>query len=133
MADSQGFARDEVDPRKRLSPAAARNKQPILEALLQHLPSAPPRSIDVLELAAGTGEHAAHLAAGLPQVRSWQPTEYPGHAGPTFGQQELDDIFESIVAHTECNPVIKPPVSVDAAAKVRQSTPLLHLLPSSGV
>lgn len=119
MTDRQGFARDEHDPRKRLSPAAARNKQPILEVLQRYLPQAPPKSIDVLELAAGTGEHAAHLAVGLPQVRSWQPTEYPGHAGPTFEQQELDDIFDSIVAHTLSNPIIKPPVMVDAASKVR--------------
>ena len=119
MADSQGFARDEADPRKRLSPAAARNRQPILEVLQRHLPQASPRSIDVLELGAGTGEHAAYLAAGLPQVRSWQPTEYSGHAGPTFETQQLSDIFESIVAHTESNPVIKPPVAVDATSRVR--------------
>ena len=128
MADSQGFARDEADPRKRMSPAVARNKQPILDVLQQYLPQAPPRSIDVLELAAGTGEHAAYLAAGLPQVRSWQPTEYTGHAGPLFEKQNLDDIFESIVAHTEANPIIKRPVSLDAASKVwyRESSVRLH-------
>jgi hypothetical protein len=47
------------------SPAADRNKQPILEALQRVLP---PRGL-ALEIAAGTGQHTAWFAAGLPGWR----------------------------------------------------------------
>lgn len=54
----------------RTSPAALRNREPILEVLRAHLPA----SGMVLEVAAGTGEHAAFFAAGLPAL-TWQPTD----------------------------------------------------------
>lgn len=44
------------------SPAAERNKQPILEALQAQLPL----SGRALEIASGSGQHIAHFAAGLP-------------------------------------------------------------------
>lgn len=52
------------------SPAAERNKDPILAELLQRLPA----SGHALEVAAGTGQHAAHFAAALPGWQ-WLPTE----------------------------------------------------------
>lgn len=52
------------------SPAAERNQQPILEVLRVVLPS----QGRALEIAAGTGQHAVHFAAGLP-AWSWQPTD----------------------------------------------------------
>ncbi|WP_412507795.1 DUF938 domain-containing protein [Roseovarius sp. SYSU LYC5161] len=52
------------------APAAERNAAPILELLRLH---APERG-RALELAAGTGQHAAHFAAALPGL-DWQPTE----------------------------------------------------------
>jgi SAM-dependent methyltransferase len=52
------------------SPAADRNKQPILEVLREILPE---RGV-ALEIAAGTGQHTAWFAAGLPGW-SWQPTD----------------------------------------------------------
>jgi hypothetical protein len=54
----------------RISPATARNRQPILEVL-------GPRLADrarVLEIASGAGEHAVFLAGALPGV-SWQPSD----------------------------------------------------------
>lgn len=55
------------------SAAADRNKQPILERLLELLPP----SGTALEIAAGTGQHAAWFAAGLPGW-TWQPTDATG-------------------------------------------------------
>lgn len=55
---------------KRSSPAALRNRDPILAVLQEWLPS----SGRVLEIAAGTGEHAVHFAAAFPQLE-WQPTD----------------------------------------------------------
>ena len=52
------------------APAAARNLEPILAALLPRLP----RAGDVLELASGTGQHVAALAAHRPDLR-FHPTD----------------------------------------------------------
>jgi len=57
-------------PERRHSPAAERNRGPILAELLRLLP----REGLALEIASGTGQHAAHFAAGLPAWR-WQPSD----------------------------------------------------------
>ena len=53
------------------SEACERNKGPILEVLQRRLGPQPGL---VLEVGAGTGQHAVHFARSLPQL-SWQPTE----------------------------------------------------------
>jgi SAM-dependent methyltransferase len=55
---------------KGFAPAADRNQQPILQVLREVLPE----SGLVLEVASGTGQHAAFFAEQLPRLR-WQPTE----------------------------------------------------------
>jgi SAM-dependent methyltransferase len=57
------------------SPAADRNRQPILEQLLGLLPDRG----HLLEIAAGTGQHAQHMAPALPGW-IWQPTEHTTEA-----------------------------------------------------
>jgi len=52
------------------SPAAERNKDPILTVLETVLPA----EGSVLEIASGTGQHVCFFAAELPGLR-WQPTE----------------------------------------------------------
>lgn len=52
------------------SPAAERNRGPILAQLRRVLP---PQGL-ALEIASGTGQHAAHFASGLPGWL-WQPTD----------------------------------------------------------
>lgn len=54
----------------RHSPAAERNRGPILAQLLQRLPA----QGTALEIAAGSGQHAAHFAPALPGWR-WWPTD----------------------------------------------------------
>jgi SAM-dependent methyltransferase len=57
------------DPRQ-YRPHVARNRYPILEVLRRVLP---PKGL-VLEVACGSGEHAAYFAAKLPTL-AWQPTD----------------------------------------------------------
>ena len=61
------------------SPSAERNKQPILNVLHQVLPA----SGTALEIASGTGQHAAWFAAALP-LWNWQPTEANTDALPAI-------------------------------------------------
>lgn len=81
------------------APATLRNRGPILDALRPRLP---PRGL-VLEVASGTGEHAAHLAAALPHL-AFQPTDPdPAHRA-------------SIAAWTGESPNVRPPLALDASA-----------------
>jgi len=61
------------------SPAAERNKAPILERLQALLPA----QGSALEIASGTGQHAVWFAAGLPGWR-WQPTDFEAQALPAI-------------------------------------------------
>jgi len=54
----------------RISPAASRNVEPILRVLRAHLPASGP----VLEIASGTGQHAAAFASALPDI-DWTPSD----------------------------------------------------------
>ena len=87
------------------SPAADRNKQPILEVLRQTLPERG----HALEIASGTGQHVAWFAAHLPHW-TWQPSDTEPGALP------------GIAAHTAHGGLttIRPPVLLDV-----MSTPWL--------
>lgn len=55
------------------SPAAERNRGPILDVLRELLT----REGDVIEVGCGTGQHAVHFARALPHL-TWHPTNGPG-------------------------------------------------------
>jgi hypothetical protein len=63
------------------SPSAERNKQPILHLLQEMLP----RAGHALEIASGTGQHAACFTAALPKWR-WQTSEHDAAALPGIAQ-----------------------------------------------
>lgn len=83
-----------------IAAAAERNKTPLLEVLSRYL--APLPGGTVLEMASGTGQHAAHLAAALPQL-TWQPSE------------TATELLDSIAAWTDELPNVQPPLLLDAA------------------
>lgn len=64
------------------SPAADRNKQPILELLRELLP---PRG-HALEVASGTGQHVTWFAAALPHW-NWQPSDAFASSLPAITRQ----------------------------------------------
>lgn len=59
---------------KPFSPASARNREPILEVLQRHFAD----RRNVLEIGAGTGQHAVHFAAAMPWLR-WQASDHVDH------------------------------------------------------
>ena len=61
---------DNPDPLRRIAPAATRNRDVIRDVLVRVLP----KSGIVLEIASGTGQHAVHIAAALPEI-TWQPSD----------------------------------------------------------
>ena len=70
MADERRFYEGEMAGARRSAPAALRNREPIAEVLAAWLPS----SGLVLEVASGTGEHAAFFAERFPAL-DWQPSD----------------------------------------------------------
>jgi SAM-dependent methyltransferase len=91
----------ETVDRRLTAPAVARNRDPILAVLRRILP---PDGL-VLEVASGTGEHAAYFAAALPQLL-WQPSDPDAVARA------------SIAAHGTAARLanLLPPLDLDAAA-----------------
>lgn len=90
------------------SPSVARNRDPILAVLRRVLP----KDGFVLEIASGTGEHAVHFAAALPQL-TWQPTDQDEQA------------LSSVTAYRSRSglPNLLPPLVLDAAGV---DWPVLH-------
>ena len=78
------------------SPAAERNKEPVLEVLTRVLPE----TCRVLEVASGTGQHAQHFARARPGWQ-WQPTDADALSLP------------GIAARCSVLPNVAPPLHLD--------------------
>lgn len=80
------------------SPAAERNRQPILAVLQDVLPE----RARVLEVASGSGEHGVHCATAMPGWE-WQPSDPNPHAR---------DSIAAWREHSEL-PNLLPPLALD--------------------
>lgn len=93
------------DPRRH-SPAAERNRAPILAVLQRLLPA----QAQVLEIASGSGQHAAYFAAAMPGWR-WHPSD----ADPAA--------LASIRAWCAEVANVEPPLELDVTAPVWPGLP----------
>lgn len=86
-------------------PSAERNKIYILDVLKKHFDSSRPG--DVLEIASGTGQHAAYFAKAFPNL-VFHPSEFE------------DALFKSIQAYADDLPKknVKPPALINVTADV---------------
>ena len=83
------------------SPAVERNCRPILDVLRQVLP---PAGL-VLEIASGSGQHAAFFAPHFPAL-TWQPSDADANARVSIGAWAKTTGAENL----------RPPLDLDAAA-----------------
>ncbi|MNK79112.1 hypothetical protein D3C87_987710 [compost metagenome] len=83
------------------SPAADRNKQPILDALTRILDERG----TALEIASGTGQHAAWFAAAMPSW-TWQPTDADARSIPAIASR----------VEQAALPNLRPPLLLDVMA-----------------
>jgi SAM-dependent methyltransferase len=86
---------------RRSAPSAERNAAPILAELSRHAPA----KGRLLELASGTGQHAAQFAAALPGL-TWQPTD----ANPAMLASIAAWVAEARL------PNLRAPLALDAAS-----------------
>jgi hypothetical protein len=101
MSDERRFYEAAVSGAQRSAPAALRNREPIAEVLAGWLPD---RGV-VLEVASGSGEHAAYFAGRFPRL-DWQPSDLHPEA------------LASIAAWREAAalPNLRVPFVIDAAS-----------------
>lgn len=102
-------------------PATSRNREPLLAALRAELP---PRA-RVLEVACGSGQHAAYFAAAEPGW-SWQPTSMEAHERTSADAwcAERDNVASAL-----CLDVLQPwPVAARSVDAVFCAN-MLHIAP----
>ena len=88
---------------RRQAPAAARNRQPILDVLRPRLPA---QGL-VLEVASGSGEHVIHFAEALPDL-VFQPSDPSPEA-----RASIDDWVQMLALGN-----VRPALPLDAAGNV---------------
>ena len=113
-----------TDPVRRFSPAAERNRQPILAVLQQVLPA----SGRVLEIASGSGQHVSWFAPRLPGW-TWQPTDFDADALPSiraWSVEHADDSFVRSPADGETAAVNRAERRLHVTHEVKNRTQYLH-------
>lgn len=102
MGDERRFYEAPASGPRRSAPAALRNREPIAGVLAEWLP---PRGV-VLEIASGTGEHAAFFAERFPNL-DWQPSDIHPDALASIGAWREQAAL----------PNLRRPISLNAASE----------------
>jgi SAM-dependent methyltransferase len=106
------------------SPAAERNKQPILDVLETCLP----RRGTVLEIASGTGQHVVHFARALPAL-TWQPTDADPELRAAVAARIAAAALDNVLSPLELD-VLDPAWPVPArAADAMLCINMIHIAP----
>jgi hypothetical protein len=85
---------------RRSSPAALRNREPIVAVLRDILPS----SGKVIEIASGSGEHVVHFAKTFGSLL-WQPSDPSAEARTSIAAWSADERLPNILAPLELDAV----------------------------
>jgi hypothetical protein len=106
------------------APAVARNRDAILAVLKRVLPA----QGSVLEIASGTGEHAAYFAARLPHL-TWQPTDVDPAARASIAAHRALATPGNLLAPLELD--VQAPVWPVTQADAVVSINMIHIAPWS--
>lgn len=101
MSDGRRFYEAAADGARRSAPAALRNREPIAAVLADWLPA----TGLVLEVASGTGEHAAWFAGRFPKL-DWQPSDLHPDALASIRAWRAESQL----------PNLREPLTIDAAS-----------------
>lgn len=97
----KGASNDPPYDARRFSPSAARNREPIRQAVSPYLPN----GARVLEIGSGTGEHALHFCAARPDLE-WTPSD------PDAGSRASVEAWRALSGLAGLRPVL----ALDASA-----------------
>lgn len=106
-----------------VSPAAERNKDPILAVLKTLLP----RTGTVLEVASGTGQHVVHFARALPHLQ-WLPSDASAQARGSIAAWLASEALPNVAAPIALN-VLERPWPVACPLDVIVAINLIHISP----
>lgn len=106
------------------SPAADRNKQPILAVLRHVLPDAG----NALEIASGAGQHVAWFAAGLPRW-TWQPSDVQPAALDSIAARAAQHGLQNVLPPLRLDVMAARWLAEDARFDAIVCTNLLHIAP----
>lgn len=101
MSDERRFYEPPAQGPRRSAPTVLRNREPIAEVLAEWLPA----EGLVLEIASGTGEHAAFFAERFPALK-WQPSDIHPDALGSIAAWRAETALPNLLA----------PLEIDAAA-----------------
>lgn len=106
------------------SAPSERNKQPILEVLRTLLPA----QGRALEIASGTGQHAAWFAAHLPQW-TWQPTDLKTDLFPDITARAADAGLDRVLPPLQLDVLAEPWPLQDRRYELVYCANMLHIAP----